>query len=185
MSPWTQSLGGNKKKRTYYNRIWAAYAERKPDDCVTRPLTSVQTRLKMMWKKTVRCVACFKNIVGMRKSGKTEHENSPIATAIFNRLTAAHPREDAEKKFQFHKCWELLRGMPKFQSTAHCGSSGGGSSSRRGWLSGESATKGSPAQGSELSSRTVSRGRSRGSRSQMTVTKPKKRSLLKTCMRRG
>ena len=60
--------GTDQKEGTYYARIWEVYQMKNPRDCVTRPMMSVQTRIKTIVKETVRFAACFRSIETMRKS---------------------------------------------------------------------------------------------------------------------
>ena len=89
--------GSDQKEGTYYTRIWEAYKLKKPDDCVTRPMSSVQTWVKTMLKETVRFAACFKSVMEMRKSGHSDEDKVRLGTALFNKIKVAHPREDVGK----------------------------------------------------------------------------------------
>lgn len=108
--------GTDQKEGTYYARIWEVYQMKKPRDCVTRPMTSVQTRIKTIVKETVRFAACFRSIETMRKSGHSDEDIIRLSTALFNKVKVAHPREDIGKPFRFLKCWELVRDLPKFRA---------------------------------------------------------------------
>ena len=75
--------GSDQKEGTYYSRIYDVYKQKKPEDCVTRPMTSVTTRVKTMTKEVVRFAACYKSVVSMRKRGYNEDDNVRLATAMF------------------------------------------------------------------------------------------------------
>lgn len=117
-------IGTDQKEAKYYERIWHVYKEKKPEDAITRPLTSVQTRVKTMVKECVRFAACYRSIVAMRKSGFTEDDNIRLATALFNKVKISHPREDVGKPFRFLKAWEVVRDLPKFMAAADGSSAG-------------------------------------------------------------
>ena len=90
--------GTDQKEGTYYARIWEVYQMKKPRDCVTRPMTSVQTRIKTIVKETVRFAACFRSIETMRKSGHSDEDIIRLSTALFKKVKVAHPREDIRSR---------------------------------------------------------------------------------------
>lgn len=110
--------GSDQKEGTYYTRIWESYKTKKPTDTVTRPMTSVQTRVKTILKDRVRFAACYKSIKNLHRSGHSEEDEVRLATALFNNVKVTHPREDIGRSFRFLPCWELLRDLPKFTAMA-------------------------------------------------------------------
>lgn len=116
--------GSDQKECTYYTRIWEVYKQKKPEDCVIRPMTSVQTRVKKILKETVRFAACHNSVVALRKSGHSDGDIIRLSTGMFNKMKVSHPREDVGKPFQFEKCWEILRDMPKFTAAGQGGATG-------------------------------------------------------------
>lgn len=79
-------------------------------------MPSVQTRVKMILKDSVRFSGCFKTVKNMKKSGHSEEDEMRPARVIFNRRTVSHPREDVGKLFRFLDFWYLLLDLPKLQA---------------------------------------------------------------------
>lgn len=96
--------------------------------------------------------------MSLRKIAHTQGDDIHIATAMFTRMTGAHPRGEVPKPFQFINCRELLRDTPHFKTAAHCGSFRIGSSPGVSGSVGKSATEWSTAQGSGSSSGSGSKG---------------------------
>lgn len=77
--------GPDHVKETYYTRIWEVYRTKNPKDIVERPVSSVQTRLKMITVEFVYLSSCFKKIKNKKNSGHNEDERVHLATALFNK----------------------------------------------------------------------------------------------------
>lgn len=109
-------IGADQRGKAYYKRIYDAYKERKPKDAVMRPFSSVETRLKNILTKSTRFAACYQSVKQLKKSGISYDDEVRLATALYNKKTVEHPREDVGPPFIHVKAWELLRDLPKFQA---------------------------------------------------------------------
>lgn len=59
---------------SYFTRIHKEYVERKPKDLGERTLQCFETRIKLMLKEFVKFLACYKNLLKIKKSGTTADE---------------------------------------------------------------------------------------------------------------
>lgn len=107
-------VGSDQKCGTYYDRIYAAYQEKKPDSAQLRKQSSVETRCRTIQRECTRFSAIFSRVKQMKRSGANETDEVRLATALFNNREVEHPNEDVGPKFRFLPCWELLRQFPKF-----------------------------------------------------------------------
>lgn len=63
------------------------------------PLSSVETRVKLILKECTRLTACFNSVKAMQKSCIIEDDEVRLSTALYNEKMVENTREDVARGF--------------------------------------------------------------------------------------